>query len=210
MGAALHARAVVGAFPAPTADGPQATTEAGPAVSESFGKALKEDKVNEPVTLAQPLGLLVPDSWFSAPKDPSIADAAVDGKLFLTLADRSTVVPFRRVFDLPLASTAAGKVVLDLWQGEPDVKVEAPPTKAPNGKKSGYESEEDSEDEEEPRRISIVKPTSAIAHLDLTDLVAGAKSGKTKTVSLELTVEEDGKGSWSAKGEDGKEVKAAF
>ncbi|KAH9466823.1 hypothetical protein MJO28_000561 [Puccinia striiformis f. sp. tritici] len=106
--------------------------------------------------LSKPLGLLLPAS------DASAADV-VDGKQFITLLAALTPLPVKKVFKIPKISPGkASTLPLDLWQGESYIKTDSPATEATK-KDSGDDEEED----DEPERTLVVKPTSAIAHVDL-------------------------------------------
>ncbi|KAA1108857.1 Hsp70 protein that interacts with Zuo1p [Puccinia graminis f. sp. tritici] len=114
--------------------------------------------------LSKPLGLLLPAG------DSAAADA-VDGKRFITLLDALTPLPVKKVFKIPKISPGkASTLPLDLWQGESYIKTDSPQTQNGTAKKENADEEDDDEEEEEPERILVVKPTSAIAHVDIANV----------------------------------------
>ncbi|GAA5909834.1 ribosome-associated complex protein SSZ1 [Sporobolomyces salmoneus] len=188
-GAALHSLSLSKTFPSST-----------PNSSELLRSSTTEPSVVSPSALSKPLGFVL------EPEQTDVSKLA-----FVTLMDRDTPLPARRIIDLNVpADTSASEVVLALWEGESYVKITPRETKVEQAKGllssmanavkgavgAGKDEEfSDSEDEEEDIKTVEVKPTAAIA-----DLVVPVNSKKTDSkVRVTLVVDSNGKGSIEAK-----------
>ncbi|KNZ60696.1 hypothetical protein VP01_1516g2 [Puccinia sorghi] len=172
IGCVLQADLIVQRYPL---DSPDFTST----LESSFAKTCQLVKC-----LSKPLGLLLPAVGASS------ADV-VDGKRFVTLLSATTPLPVKKVFKIPKISPGmAGTLPLDLWQGEPYIKTDSPLAKNGASKKetSGDDDDEE-EEEEEPERTLVIKPTSAVAHIDL----ANVQEGDQATITIMI---EDGEGSF--------------
>jgi heat shock protein 1/8 len=138
--------------------------------------------------LSRPVGLVFP-----APADDP---AAVDGKSFVTLVPASTPLPVRRIVQLPVAK-GAKDVVLSLWEGQYDVKVEVEKPAANGGANGSHkdDEEEEEEEEEEEKRTLIIRPTGLLAETKF------ATEGKDK-LKVTIIIGNDLKGSIEADGTD--------
>jgi hypothetical protein len=149
-----------------------------PLDSAEFNSAFKPSLSGASVAvkcLSKPLGLLLPAG------DASAADV-VDGKRFMTLLGAMTPLPVHKVFKIPkISSGKASTLPLDLWQGEPRVKTVSPQAQNGNAKKDSSDDEDD-EEEDEPERVLIINPTSAVAHVDLTNVQEGDQATITITI----------------------------
>ncbi|PLW45782.1 hypothetical protein PCASD_04779 [Puccinia coronata f. sp. avenae] len=149
-----------------------------PLDSAEFNSAFKPSLSGASVAvkcLSKPLGLLLPAG------DASAADV-VDGKRFMTLLGAMTPLPVHKVFKIPKISPGkASTLPLDLWQGEPRVKTVSPQAQNGNAKKDSSDDEDD-EEEDEPERVLIINPTSAVAHVDLTNVQEGDQATITITI----------------------------
>ncbi|GAA6012336.1 hypothetical protein JCM11491_007098 [Sporobolomyces phaffii] len=191
-GAALHARSLAETFPRAN----------GAASAELLRQSTTEPSVVAPAALAKPLGFVL------EPEQTDVAKLA-----FVTLLDRDTPLPARRIVDLAVpADKAAKEVVLALWEGEAYVKVTPRETKveqakgllssmasavkgAVGGAKKDDDEFSDSDDEDEEIKTVEVKPTQAIA-----DLVIPVDATKAdKKVRVTIVVDSNGKGSIEAK-----------
>lgn len=188
-GAALHSLSLSKTFPT-----------SAPNSSELLKSATTESPVVSPSALSKPLGFVL------EPEQTDLSKLA-----FVTLMDRDTPLPARRIIDLNLPSDSSAKeVVLALWEGEAYIKVTPRETKveaakgylasmasAVKGAVAGKAEEDEFSDEEEDEDIKTVevKPTQAIA-----DLVIPVDSKKAnKKVRVTLVVDSNGKGSIEAK-----------
>ncbi|KAK4703944.1 hypothetical protein P7C70_g2266, partial [Phenoliferia sp. Uapishka_3] len=183
-GAALQAISIVQTYPLDSA----------PSVA-LHARSLNESSVVSPAFLAFPIGLVI-----DAAKDDS---KAVDGKSFVTLVAEHSPLPVRRIIDLDVpAGSGSAQVLLSLWEGSHEIKVEAPEAK----KKPGFfsrkaDDDEDEDDEPEDVRTAIVKPVKALA--DLVVSVETKPEGKGKKtapskVRVTIVVNAAGKASASA------------
>lgn len=111
----------------------------------------------------------------------------------------------RRIIDLEVpAGSGAAQVLLSLWEGSHEIKVEAPePKKKAAGGFFSRKADDDEDDDDEPEdvRTAIVKPTAALA--DLVVSVDTKPEGKGKKASpskvrVTIVVNAAGKGSASA------------
>jgi heat shock protein 1/8 len=139
--------------------------------------------------LSRPVGLVFPTP-----------DSA-DGNTFVTVVPGSTPLPTRRVVELPVAA-GAKEVVLSLWEGEYDVKVEKPTPAAANGApngshKTGGEDEDEEEEEEEERRYRIVRPIGLLAETKV------PTEGRDK-IKVTVIIGNDARGSIEAQGGSGE------
>lgn len=183
-GAALQAISIVETYPLDSA----------PATA-LHARSKTESSVVSPAFLAFPIGLVL-----NAAKDDK---KAVDGKSFVTLVAEHSPLPVRRIvdFDVP-AGSGPSEVLLSLWEGSHEVKVEAPEPK----KKAGFfsrKADEDEEDDDEPEdvRTAIVKPTKAVADLVVaveTKPEGKGKKGVPAKVRVTIVVDAAGKGSATA------------
>lgn len=187
-GAALHALSLHKTFPSST-----------PNSAELLRSSTTESTVVSPSALSKPLGFVL---------EPEQTDAS---KLaFVTLMDRDTPLPARRIIDLNVPTDSSAKeVVLALWEGESYIAVTPRETKVEQAK--GYlssmasavkgavvgkdEDEFSDEEEDEDIKTVAVRPTQAIA--DLVVPVDTKKAGKK--VRVTLVVDANGKGSIEAK-----------
>ncbi|GAA6062100.1 hypothetical protein JCM10212_002350 [Sporobolomyces blumeae] len=204
-GAALQSRSLLETFP-----------RASPDSSELLERSTTESSVVAPAALAKPLGFVL------EPEQTDLSKLA-----FVTLMDRDTPLPARRIIDVNVSTDAqsTGEVVLALWEGEAYVKVAPAETKMDKAK--GYLSSmvdaakgavgvgakdddefSDDDDEDEDIRTVEVKPTQAIA--DLVVPVDAAKSDKK--VRVTLVVDSNGQGSIEARQlvDGAKSVEKAF
>lgn len=133
---------------------------------------------------------------------------------FVTLVEGSTPLPFRRIIEVPVpAGSGSASILLSLWEGINEIKVEAPVKKV---KSSGgffsraSKDEEEEEDEEEDTRTAVVTPKSALADLvvNVENKVVGKKS--VPKVKITLIVDAAGKGSVEAGQEGAEAVKKSF
>lgn len=109
--------------------------------------------------LSKPLGLLLPANGDSS-------SDVIDGKRFITLLDSLAPLPVKKIFRIPAINPGKAKSLpIDLWQGESHIKIEN--SQGPNGTNKPASDDDEEEEEDEPERVLIVKPTTAIAHVDL-------------------------------------------
>lgn len=190
-GAALHSLSLTKTFPSSNENS-----------TELLRSSTTEPSVVAPAALAKPLGFVL---------EPEQTDASKVA--FVTLMDRDTPLPARRIVDLNVpADTSAKEVVLALWEGEAYVKVTPRETKVEQAKGllssmasavkgavgAGAKDDDefsDSDEEEEDIKTVEVKPTQAVA-----DLVVPVDATKAdKKVRVTLVVDSNGKGSIEAK-----------
>jgi molecular chaperone DnaK (HSP70) len=188
-GAALHSLSLNKTFPSTS-----------PNSSELLKSSTTEPSVVSPSALSKPLGFVL------EPEQTDLSKLA-----FVTLMDRDTPLPARRIIDLNLPSdTSASEVVLALWEGEAYIKVTPRETKVEQAKgllssmanavkgavgAGNADDEFSDEEEEEDIKTVEVKPTQAIA-----DLIIPVDSKKSdKKVRVTLVVDSNGKGSIEAK-----------
>ncbi|GAA5967660.1 hypothetical protein JCM3765_005843 [Sporobolomyces pararoseus] len=200
-GAALHTLSLTKTFPSSS-----------PNSADLLKSSTTEPSVVSPSALSKPLGFVL------EPEQTDLSKLA-----FVTLMDRDTPLPARRIIDLNLpADASASEVVLALWEGEAYIKVTPRETKVEQAKGllssmanavkgavgAGNDEDYSSDEEEEDIKTVEVKPTQAIA-----DLVIPVDSKKTdKKVRVTLVVDSNGKGSIEAKQlvDGAKSVEASF
>ncbi|KAL8278994.1 hypothetical protein RQP46_008663 [Phenoliferia psychrophenolica] len=182
-GAALQAVKIIESYPLDSA-----------AAQALHTRSKTESSVISPASLAFPIGLVL-----DAAKDDN---KAVDGKSFVTLVAEGSPLPVRRIIELEVpVGKGPEQVLLSLWEGSHEIKVEAPEAK----KKAGFfsrKADDDEEDDDEPEdvRTAIVKPTKALADLVVAveTKPEGKKAKSPSKVRVTIVVDAAGKGSATA------------
>lgn len=183
-GAALQALALVATYPLDSAPH-----------SLLHSRSLSELPVVRPSFLSKPLGLVID----AAKDDPK----AVNGRTFVVLVPESTPLPLRRIIDVDVpAGSGAAQVLLALWEGSHEIKVEQPAKKSKGGFFSRSKDDDDEDDDEpEEVRTALIKPEHQVADLIISVDAKPVVKGKAKTVPkvrLTLVVKVGGSGSVSA------------
>nr|WKJ30261.1 Hsp-4 [Glaciozyma antarctica PI12] len=183
-GAALQALALVATYPLDSA--PHTLLHS---------RSLSELPVVRPSFLSKPLGFVI-DAVKDDPK-------AVNGRTFVVLVPESTPLPLRRIIDVDVpAGSGAAQVLLALWEGSHEIKVEQPAKKSKGGFFSRSKDEdEDDEDEPEEVRTALIKPEHQVADLVISVDAKPVVKGKAKSVPkvrLTLVINVGGSGSVSA------------
>ncbi|KAM0752239.1 actin-like ATPase domain-containing protein [Meredithblackwellia eburnea MCA 4105] len=179
-GAALQALSVSQTYPSDNA-----------ALVEAHKRSQTESTVVSPSVLSQPIGLLV---------DPSQPES------FVSLVAEQSPLPVRRIVDLEIPAGST-QVLVSLWEGAHEIKVEKPEPKAKKTESAGgvagffgkkkevEEDDEDDEDEDEETRTAVVKATHALA-----DLTVNVDSSKTPAPKVRVTIIVDANGKGTATG----------
>lgn len=144
-----------------------------------------QDVATSAKTLSKPIGLL-------------LGSDKETGR-FAPLLYENSPLPARRTIDVQVPEgDKESTVVLSLWEGKHEIKVEEPAKKT-NGKKAA-DSEDESEDEQ-PTRTPVVKADRQLVDLslkvDATLKGEGARAA-TRSIKITLVVGKDGKGKVTA------------
>lgn len=178
-GAALQALSLVSTYPLDSAPH-----------TALHSRSLSELPVVRPSFLSKPLGFVI-DATKDDPK-------AVNGRSFVVLVPESTPLPLRRIIDVEVpAGSGAAQVLLALWEGSHEIKVELPTKKSKGFFSRSKDEDEEDEDEPEEVRTALIKPEHQVA--DLIIAVDAKKKGKSvPRVRVTLVVNAGGDGSVSA------------
>ncbi|KAI5480491.1 protein of heat shock protein 70 family [Pseudohyphozyma bogoriensis] len=179
-GAALQALSISTTYPPESADS-----------AALHARSITESSVLSPSFLSKPIGFVT-----DAAKDDS---RAVNGKLFTTLVAELSPLPLRRILELPIpAGSGSAEVLLSLYEGSPEVKVEAPPPKKSKGFFSRSNDDDDEDDEPEDIRTALVNPEAALGDLVVKVDTKAEKGAEAAKVRVTIVVEATGKGTATA------------